>query len=158
MEGQFRQDLYYRLNVVRLNIPPLRSRSSDIPVLVSELMNRINEELQTTVTKISCKAIELLQNYSWPGNVRELENMLERAINLADMNYESSLTINHFPSLVEKTHLSEEETLTQAVESLEKQIIIKTLKKVGRNKTQAAKLLGIHSSALYRKLNKYDLE
>ena len=158
MEGQFRQDLYYRLNVVRLNIPPLRSRRSDIPVLVSELMNRINEELQTTVTKISCKAIELLQNYSWPGNVRELENMLERAINLADMNYESSLTINHFPSLVEKTHLSEEETLTQAVESLEKQIIIKTLKKVGGNKTQAAKLLGIHSSALYRKLDKYDLE
>ena len=158
MEGQFRQDLYYRLNVVRLNIPPLRSRRSDIPVLVSELMNRINEELQTNVTKISCKAIELLQNYTWPGNVRELENMLERAINLADMNHESSLTISHFPSLVEKTCLSEKETLPQAVESLEKQIIIKTLKKVNGNKTQAAKLLGIHSSALYRKLSKYDLE
>jgi PAS domain S-box-containing protein len=158
MEGQFRQDLYYRLNVVRLNIPPLRSRRSDIPVLVSELMNRINDELQTNVTKISCKAIELLQNYAWPGNVRELENMLERAINLADMNHESSLTINHFPSLVEKTQLSEEETLTQAVESLEKRSIIKALKKVNGNKTQAAKLLGIHSSALYRKLDKYDLE
>ncbi len=158
MEGQFRQDLYYRLNVVRLNIPPLRTRRSDIPLLVSDLMNRINEELQTNVTKISCKATELLQNYAWPGNVRELENILERAINLADMNHESSLTISHFPSLVEKTQLSEEKTLPQAVESLEKQIIIKALKKVNGNKTQAAKILGIHSSALYRKLNKYDLE
>jgi len=158
MEGQFRQDLYYRLNVVRLNIPPLRSRRSDIPLLVSDLMNRINEELQTNVTKISCKATELLQNYAWPGNVRELENMLERAINLADMNHESSLTISHFPSLIEKTCLSDKETLPQAVESLEKQIIIKALKKVNGNKTQAAKLLGIHSSALYRKLDKYDLE
>lgn len=158
MEGQFRQDLYYRLNVVRLNIPPLRTRRSDIPLLVSDLMNRINEELQTNVTKISCKATELLQNYAWPGNVRELENILERAINLTDMNHESSLTISHFPSLVEKTQLSEEKTLPQAVESLEKQIIIKALKKVNGNKTQAAKILGIHSSALYRKLNKYDLE
>ena len=158
LNREFRQDLYYRLNVVRLSIPPLRKRTSDIPVLVSELIKRINNQLNTNVSKISYKAMELLQSYSWPGNVRELENMVERAINLADMNREDSLTIKNFPSLVENTYFNHQRTLPEAIESVEKQIIIKALKSAGGNKTQTAKILGIHSSALYRKLNKYGLE
>jgi transcriptional regulator with PAS, ATPase and Fis domain len=155
--NEFRQDLYYRLNVVRLDIPPLRKRSSDIPILVNKLINRINKELGTHIFVISNKAIELLLGYSWPGNVRELENILERAINLACMDHDSSLTLKHFPSLVEQTSFNKLETLPEAVENLEKQVISNALEKTGGNKTLAAQMLGIHSSALYRKLNKYML-
>ncbi|MDD4171640.1 MAG: sigma 54-interacting transcriptional regulator, partial [Syntrophomonas sp.] len=99
----FRQDLYYRLNVVRLNIPPLRKRKRDIPLLTTNLLTRINQDLNTNITGISDQAQALLEDYSWPGNVRELENLLERAVNMANMNHEDFLTIKHFPSLTEDT-------------------------------------------------------
>lgn len=155
---EFRQDLYYRLNVVRLNIPPLRRRTADIPVLVHELMRRINHQLNTDISKISYKALELLQGYTWPGNVRELENILERALNLADMHHDDSLTIKHFPSLVEKAYFNDKQTLPEAIENLEKKFISDALKKTGGNRIQTAKTLGIHTSALYRKLDKYQLK
>lgn len=158
VNNEFRQDLYYRLNVVRLNIPPLRKRTNDIPVLVSELIDRINSQLHTNISKISFKALELLQGYTWPGNVRELENIVERALNLADMHHDDSLTIKHFPSLVEKAYFNEKATLPEAIENLEKKIIIDALQKTGGNKIQTAKKLGIHTSALYRKLDKYQLK
>ncbi|MGI5920642.1 MAG: sigma 54-interacting transcriptional regulator [Syntrophomonadaceae bacterium] len=154
---EFRQDLYYRLNVVRLDVPPLRQRASDIPLLTKKLIQKINKNLGTNILTISPKAMELLLSHSWPGNVRELENILERAINLASMDHENSLTLKHFPSIMEQTSFNKVETLPDAVENLEKQIIVDVLKKTGGNKTLAAKLLGIHSSALYRKLNKYAL-
>ncbi|MEQ8173850.1 MAG: sigma 54-interacting transcriptional regulator [Syntrophomonadaceae bacterium] len=163
-EQKFRQDLYYRLNVVRISIPSLKERSDDIPLLVNKLIEKINSQLGINITKISYKAIELMQTYSWPGNVRELENLLERALNLADMNRENSLTIKHFPSLVEKTYLQDEQsvanqvTLPDAIEQLEKQIILQALEKTHGNKVHTAKMLGIHTSALYRKLEKYGLE
>lgn len=163
-EQKFRQDLYYRLNVVRINIPSLKERSDDIPLLVTKLIKKINSQLGIDITKVSYKAIELLQNYSWPGNVRELENLLERALNLADMNRENSLTIKHFPSLVEKAYLQADQleaspvTLPDAIEKLEKQIILQALDKTNGNKVHTAKLLGIHTSALYRKLEKYGIE
>ncbi|MEN6350503.1 MAG: sigma 54-interacting transcriptional regulator [Syntrophomonas sp.] len=163
-EQKFRQDLYYRLNVVRISIPSLKERSDDIPLLVTKLIEKINSQLGIDITKVSYKAIELLQNYSWPGNVRELENLLERALNLADMNRENSLTIKHFPSLVEKAYLQADQletspvTLPDAIEKLEKQIILQALEKTNGNKVHTAKLLGIHTSALYRKLEKYGIE
>jgi len=163
-DEKFRQDLYYRLNVVRLNIPPLRERTNDIPILVNALMFKINKRLGTKINKISFKTIELMQNYAWPGNVRELENLLERALNLADMNCENSITIKHFPILVEKSSLRDEEdaaypaTLPDAIEQLEKKIIFQALEKTNGNKVQTAKLLGIYTSALYRKLEKYGLD
>ncbi|MFA7077130.1 MAG: sigma 54-interacting transcriptional regulator [Syntrophomonas sp.] len=163
-DEKFRQDLYYRLNVVRMNIPPLRERADDIPLLVNALMFQINKRLDTKINKISYKAIELMQNYAWPGNVRELENLLERALNLADMNRENSITIKHFPILVEKVSFKDEEngsypaTLPDAIEQLEKKIIFQALEKTNGNKVQTAKLLGIYTSALYRKLEKYGLD
>lgn len=162
-DNKFRQDLYYRLNVVRINIPSLRERIDDIPFLVSALMSKINSELGTTVNKISYKTIELMQSYTWPGNVRELENLLERAINLADMNRENSITIKHFPVLVEQVYFGNEEdgnypaTLGDAIEQLEKKIIFQAMERTNGNKVRTAKLLGIHTSALYRKLEKYGL-
>ena len=163
-EGKFRQDLYYRLNVVRLNIPSLRERTEDIPQIVKNLMSKINTGAGTQIKSISHKAVELMQNYNWPGNVRELENLLERAVNLADMNRENSLTIKHFPFLVEKAYFEVEDIetaaapLQTAIEQLEKKIILQALEKSNGNKVQTAKILGIYTSALYRKLEKYGLD
>lgn len=163
-EQKFRQDLYYRLNVMRLTIPPLRERKDDLPLLVKMLVAKINDQLGISINKVSYKAIELLQNYTWPGNVRELENLLERAMNLADMNRENSITLKHFPSLVEKAYFqlsqikTNPSTLPDAIEQLEKQIIEQALETTGGNKVQTARILGIHPSALYRKLDKYGLE
>ncbi len=163
-EQKFRQDLFYRLNVVRLDIPPLKERSEDIPLLVNTLIRKINSKLGTDIKKVSHKAIQLMQNYDWPGNIRELENLLERAINMADMNRESNITIKHFPLLVENTYFNDEPsavdslTLPNAVEQLEKQLIIQAMEKNGGNKVHTARVLGIHTSALYRKLGKYGLD
>ncbi len=162
-EQKFRQDLFYRLNVVTLNIPPLRDRNEDIPPLVDTLVKKINDKLGTSIKKVSNKVIELMQNYSWPGNIRELENLLERAINLADMNRENIITVKHFPHLAENAYSPSSQdnanpaTLSESLERLEKQIIIQALGKTNGNKVQAAKMLGIYTSALYRKLAKYGL-
>jgi len=161
---EFRQDLYYRLNVVRLSIPPLRKRPEDVLLIARDLIDRINLDLKTNILGISDPARELLQNYSWPGNVRELENLLEMAVNLADMKRDDYLSLNHFPSLLEgigsdhDTSPEDAVNLPEAIENLEKQFINQALIKSGGNRAQTAKILGIHSSALYRKLSKYGLE
>jgi len=162
-ENQFRGDLYYRLNVVRLDIPSLCDRMEDLPLLVENLINRINQKLGTNVSRLSPQAFELLQNYSWPGNVRELENLLERAINLAFMNQENCLGMPHFPSLMKSSLVERlqmefrQEGMTTTLQNLEKEMIIQALSKTGGNKNRSAKSLGIHISALYRKLDKYGL-
>ncbi|WP_235811130.1 sigma 54-interacting transcriptional regulator [Syntrophomonas wolfei] len=165
---EFREDLYYRLNVVGLNIPPLRRRMDDIPLLVNDLIHRINQCLKTDISGIEPEAIDLLREYSWPGNVRELENLLERAINLAVMRREQVIRAEHFPSLDQKNKDKKfakieilddgQSSLPQIIEKIEKQMIIQYLQESGGNKQQTAKMLGIHSSALYRKLGKYGLE
>ncbi|MGS0765722.1 sigma 54-interacting transcriptional regulator [Syntrophomonas curvata] len=162
-EKKFREDLYYRLNVVRLDIPPLRRRMADLPMLVKNLMFRLNRTLETNVYSISEQAIDLLMQYSWPGNVRELENLLERAINLAFINQEKCLGVKHFPSLAEHVYvdiapvLAEPKSLPETIENVEKEMIVQALAKTNGNKIQAAKLLGIYTSALYRKVGKYGL-
>ncbi|MEN6460174.1 MAG: sigma 54-interacting transcriptional regulator [Syntrophomonas sp.] len=160
-EGQFREDLYYRLNVVRLDLPPLRNRMEDLPLLVDNLIYRINQKLGTNINSVSEQAMQQLESYEWPGNVRELENILERAVNLAFMNQDSILNITHFSSLF-KSSLAErvqlelkESTLPNTLERIEKEMIDQALAKTGGNKNKAAKMLGIHISALYRKLEKY---
>ncbi len=159
---EFREDLYYRLNVVRLNLPPLRKRLADLPLLIEDLMSRINRRLDTNAESVSEEAVKLLHNYSWPGNVRELENLLERAMNLAVLKRETKLTPDLFPSLFEGTvsevkHDDEIDHLGDAVEKLEKETIERVLEKTGYNKTRAAKMLGLNKSVLYRKMRKYGL-
>lgn len=165
---EFREDLYYRLNVVRLNIPPLRNRLEDLPWLVEDLIARISNCLNTSPRQVDPEALKILREYTWPGNVRELENLLERAINLANMSDASSITEEHFPSLLEssgdrkysKIEILDngQTTLPDLIEKIEKQMIIQVLQETGGNRAQTAKTLGIHSSALYRKLSKYGLE
>jgi len=158
----FREDLYYRLNVVRLSLPPLRDRMEDIPVLITVLMKRINAALGAQVKGVSEQALALLTRYSWPGNVRELENLLERAANLACFNGEGILDIQHFPSLNHLDALSAKRkasdyNLNQAIEELEKEMIINALSATENNKARAAQLMGLNKSVFYRKLKKYEL-
>lgn len=161
-QGLFREDLYYRLNVVNLEIPPLRERLDDIPPLVQKLLPKINQRLGTQVKDASEEAFHLLQSYHWPGNVRELENLLERAINLADLHNETRLTPSHFPTLRETrdqkaSESKDEPDLATAVARFEKRAIQKALEQTNHNRGQAARILGLHRSALYRKLKKYEL-
>ena len=157
-EGKFREDLYYRLNVVSLMLPSLRDRIDDIPLLTEFFIKKLNRQLLANIEGIDVEALKLLEKYYWPGNIRELENLLERAINLALLECEKRLVPNHFPTLQNnkiesKTTLS----LNEAVENLEYQLIMKTLHSNNNNKTLTARMLDIHPSVLYRKLKKYNL-
>ncbi|PKM76396.1 MAG: sigma-54-dependent Fis family transcriptional regulator [Firmicutes bacterium HGW-Firmicutes-15] len=166
-KGKFREDLYYRLNVVTLNVPSLRKRPEDIYLLISYLLPKLNQRLHTQIEKVSKEALKLLCTYDWPGNVRELENLLERAINLADLNQDSCLSPEYFPSLtrlVAKPVLGIEpvgdenvDNLGEAVEKMEEETIRRVLEKTHNNKAQTAKILGLNKSVLYRKLKKYNL-
>jgi transcriptional regulator with PAS, ATPase and Fis domain len=161
-KGKFREDLYYRLNVVTLNVPSLRRRPQDIDLLVNYLLPKLNQRMHTQVEKASSEAVQLLCSYDWPGNVRELENLLERAINLADLNQETCLTTEHFPSLSRLVVPMSQghggvDNLGEAVEQVEKETICRVLQKTSNNKAQTAKLLGLNKSVLYRKLSKYGL-
>ncbi len=160
--NEFRGDLYYRLNVVRLNLPPLRERIEDIPLLVDYLMAGINTRLKAHVPHISEEALQMLQSYNWPGNVRELQNLLERAINLASLKQADHLDGQHFPSLVDEALLpvvneKRSTTLSVSVQRLEKELIEQMLKSTNYNKAQTAKELGLNKSVLYSKMRKYGL-
>jgi PAS domain S-box-containing protein len=155
-EGQFRSDLFYRLNVVGLNIPPLRERSEDITVLAEYLINKISERDGILVQGISTEAIDALKKYNWPGNVRELENVLERAVNFLDT--DRMIKLKQLDMKV--TGKCAEEyvgTLKEITETVEKNAIITTLRRLGGKKTLAAKELGISRTSLYEKLEKYGL-
>ncbi len=156
----FREDLYYRLNVVSLRIPPLRDRREDIPDLANALKNKLTKRLGIYVEGISDEAIEYLQNYSWPGNIRELENVIERAINMLS----SDLVIKpeHLPKRITKNKLKNKFTgnkkLKAVLEEVEKEMIIESLNKNKGNKNKTAKSLGISRVNLYKKLEKYKIK
>jgi len=162
-ENQFRQDLYYRLNIFTLNIPPLRERVEDIPVLCEMLLKKINNQVEHWVEGITPEALALLMQYNWPGNVRELENVLERTINLMDD--EIMIAPEHLPHIVKKATKSKDETTLEAnshdladiKEDAEKQAIMRALTAAGGNKSKAARILGIHRSGFYQKMQKYGL-
>lgn len=158
-EGRFREDLYYRLNVVTLMLPPLRDRTDDIEPLVNHLIPKLNDKLNTSIEGINPDALDMLINYHWPGNIRELENLLERAINLAHLDEVPFLLPEHFPTLLRRKAIPEKQpaTLNAAVESLEYQLIMSTLRSNNYNKSITAKQLDIHPSVLYRKLKKYNI-
>jgi two-component system response regulator AtoC len=161
-EGRFRDDLFYRLNVVPVHIPPLRERKEDIPLLVTHFIKKQSQSLGKNVTRIDPKALEVLINYKWYGNVRELENTIERAIVLADgENIELQnlpLNIQNFQERVEVTSLSEEEySIKRASKALETTLIRRALKKTKGNHTHAARLLEISHRALLYKIKDYGI-
>jgi len=161
-KGQFRDDLFYRLNVIPIHIPPLRERKEDIPLLVQHIINRLNIKLKKNVTSLPDEIMKKLCEYSFPGNVRELENMLERAfiISGSDM-----LNIQHFPMLNNISNISElknqpfnlKEAVKQAKKEVEKKIIEKTLKQTNWNRLKAAKILGVDYKTLRNKLKELNI-
>ncbi|ULT55589.1 sigma-54-dependent Fis family transcriptional regulator [Neobacillus drentensis] len=167
--GTFREDLYYRLNRMPIQIPPLRKRKEEIPVLCSRLIEKINRDYGRNVEGVTKKALTQLMQYDWPGNVRELENILGRAIIF--MNYSDTLIdVHHLPELRNKTFTFDssgmnsavpvhvERTLPEMVDEYEARIIRETLLRLKGNKTLTAKTLGLSVRNLYYKLDKFNLE
>lgn len=158
-EGRFREDLYYRLNVVEIHVPPLRARGNDILLLAQHFLQEIGQRMDKRVEGISSEAAKKLLDYDWPGNVRELENAIERAVTLTQFD---QITVNDLPDRVRKhesTRISPVDVDAGQVltlQELEKRYIERVLKAVGDNKTRAAKLLGLDRRTLYRKLERYE--
>jgi DNA-binding NtrC family response regulator len=156
--GQFRQDLYFRLNVVSLHMPPLSERRDDIPLLSYYFLKRYAALMKKEITEVSEDAMELLLNYDFPGNVRELENIIERGVALSTG---GSIEVVHLPEDLRTLSIRTFRKKDGKIPSLEDQELayIKwVLKEVGGNKTTAAQILGIDRVSLWRKLKKYGLE
>lgn len=166
-QGTFREDLYYRLNRMPIQIPPLRRRIEDIPALCSRLIQKINQDYGRNVEGVSNLSIDRLINYDWPGNVRELENILGRAI-IFMKNYETIIDESHLPDLKAVTHhkiadnktsnFGDSQSLSLIMERYEESIIRQMLREHGGNKTKTAKALAVSVRNLYYKLEKYGLE
>ncbi|NLX61951.1 MAG: sigma 54-interacting transcriptional regulator [Tissierellia bacterium] len=155
--GLFRLDLYYRLSVVTLRIPPLRGRKEDIPILSKYLIDKISKKNNIKVDGISEDALEYLKKYDWPGNVRDLENIIERAVNVLDG--ETIITSKHLPSKIRgimKNKVVRE--LKEVIEEAERQAIIDSLIICKGNRTLAAETLGISRTSLYEKMAKYNIK
>ncbi|MEG6523679.1 sigma-54 interaction domain-containing protein [Desulfotomaculum sp. 1211_IL3151] len=158
-QGTFREDLYYRLNVISLKLPSLRERQEDIPLLVNYFIGKLNQKLKCSVAGFTKEAMLLLVKHHWPGNIRELENTLERIFILAE---DKTIAVDHLPlSLkVKKRHAIQPKNLTldELINQTEKRIILDTLSSVKDDRIAAAGLLGIHLSSLYRKMKKHGIK
>lgn len=155
-KGKFRGDLFYRLNVVTVNIPPLRKRQGDIEILARHLIDKICNSMGRYVEGISEKAVVFLNSYQWPGNIRELENVIERAINI--IGQEIIIQPKHLPEEITGNFSTKEiKSLKERVEEIEKQTIIEAIEAVMGNKAKAARLLNISRASLYEKIEKYHL-
>jgi transcriptional regulator with PAS, ATPase and Fis domain len=151
-EGKFREDLYYRLNVVNINMPPLRDRPEDIALLASNYINLLNTQKGYRIKGITKDTMQLLKKYHWPGNVRELENVIEASMALADSEVIGSKNLPAFllANSSDSTHFYQiPDNLT--LQEIEEKIIEQTLMNTNGNKTQAAKRLGISLRTLQRK-------
>ncbi|WP_136805633.1 sigma-54-dependent transcriptional regulator [Desulfosediminicola flagellatus] len=156
--GNFREDLYYRLNVVMLEVPPLRTRAGDIPLLVNHFVRKFAEKNRRSVQSVIPECMEALNSYPWPGNVRELENAIERGIILMRGD---QLTQKSLPLSVQnykRQSAPEADTEPASLYEAEKRLVIETLAKTEGNKSEAARRLGITRKTLQNKLNKYDEE
>ena len=155
-EGTFRDDLYFRLNVISMRIPPLRERQEDIPMLVDALVKKVSENPYIKATKVSPRAMEYIKKYSWPGNVRELENVIEHAANFVDE--AGIIQLKHLPSNISgMTEKPETKGLKALLAETERQAIIDALIKHSGNRVKAAKALGLSRTSLYEKMDKHDI-
>ena len=155
--GTFREDLYYRLNVVTLLVPPLRQRGGDIELLVNHFISIFADKNRRRVESVTPSCLELLKVYSWPGNVRELENAIERGVIL--MRGEQ-LTEQSLPLAIQKFGNKPDvssNTKPSSLQDAEKALIIQTLQETGGNKSEAARRLGITRKTLQNKLQKYGI-
>jgi DNA-binding NtrC family response regulator len=168
-DGNFREDLYYRLNVVNIHLPPLRDRPEDIPLLLDHFLKLAAEENGKKLQGFTSEAVKVLTAYNWPGNVRELRNCVERMVVMARG---TKLSLNDVPADISQAisrdlHAGEDEgapdeprleTPSLDMDTQERNLIIRALKKTGGNRTEAASILGISRRTLHRKLNTYGLQ
>lgn len=152
-DGSFREDLYYRLNVVSIFLPPLRQRKEDIPLLASYFFKKYSRKNSRNIRGISSSAMTLLKGYDWPGNVRELENVIERALALASNNI---ILPQHLPSHLdkEKREMSDFFSIDFSLDDLEKILIENALKGANWDQKKAAEKLGMHRNTLHYKIKK----
>ncbi|KYF93443.1 Fis family transcriptional regulator [Sorangium cellulosum] len=159
-ERRFREDLYYRINVVHVDLPPLRSRGADVLLLAQRFLERFATLKERPIKGLSAPAAEKLVAYAWPGNVRELQNCIERAVALARFD---QITVDDLPEKIRtyrRSHVlvsSDDPTELVPMEEVERRYILRVLEVVGGNKSQAAHILGFDRATLYRKLERYGL-
>ncbi|WP_078427448.1 sigma 54-interacting transcriptional regulator [Alkalihalobacterium alkalinitrilicum] len=176
-DGEFREDLYYRIDVVHLELPSLKDRTNDLPLLCDHLIKKLNKKLNKNIIGITPSTLSLLQAYDWPGNIRQLENVLERAMNMgitswiethhlpdeiqqhkADFEVENRVEIVNDKEEIEIQFNSKRiENNSLSLEEVEKRMIIDTLRETENNRSEAAKVLGISRSGLYKKIQKYKI-
>jgi len=165
-DGQFREDLYYRLKVIPIVIPPLRERRSDIPLLIHHFMENISKSKKKKIKVMSKEIVKAFMEYDWPGNVRELENILERMIILAE---DDELTLQDLPDKIIEKHHSEEDdlepeipeegfSLNNAINEYERLLIVRALEKADWVKNRAAKILNMNRTTLVEKIKKQGIE
>jgi len=152
-KGTFREDLYYRLNVIPIFVPPLRERKDDIPLLVSHFLQKFSQERGKEIKSFSPEVMEILLAHSWPGNVRELENVIDHAIIIAK---QDKILTKDLPQFLLQKPLPTQELTT--LQDYEKNLILKTLKETNWNKHKASKRLNINRSTFYGKMKRYGLE
>jgi transcriptional regulator with PAS, ATPase and Fis domain len=164
-QGKFRQDLYYRLNVIPIRVPPLRERKSDIPLLGHHFLNHFNRSKKRKIQGIHNEALNRLMEYHWPGNVRELENIIERIVILTN---NDSITVQDLPEKIQSLSQDEQAplfeipeegmSLDNALNEFEKRLILQALNKTGWIKNKAAQLLNLNRTTLIEKIKRQNLQ
>lgn len=164
-KGDFREDLYWRLAVLSLHLPPLKEREGDIPLLCEHFIQKFNKELNKDIKNISKQALEFLKKYTWPGNIRELESIIYEAIVMSETQHieEANLPMRVKGNKLEddepfESGKSLNETVIKLTEKVERKIIEKTLREAGWNKTKTAQKLGFSRKTLYNKMTKYSIQ
>ena len=158
-EGKLREDLFYRLNVFAIPLPPLRERPDDVPLLAQRFVKEFNAKHRTSIEGISDQAAEELKKYPWPGNVRELRNIIERAVVLTKTDWREHTVL---PPYIRSSNTSDQRIVleigTTTMADAERELIIRTLERTGNNKAEAARQLGVDVKTIYNKLKAYNIE
>ena len=158
-EGRFREDLFYRLNVIPIHMPPLRKRRDDIPLLINHFLDKYSEQAKKKIEAVSPEALKILTGYPWPGNVRELQNVVERAVILTNRNV---IGPEDLPSTIQEGKTSPpdvgEDFKEITLEKLEEVHILRVLENCGWNQKKASEILGVSTTTLWRKLKSYGIE
>ena len=160
-EGKFREDLYYRLNVVPVEIPPLRERSEDIPLLANHFLVKYNQKFNKKIKGFSYDTMKYLTQYKWPGNVRELQNIIERLVVLGKeevISHESLPLDIVIGEMENKTDfVREDDTLLNASDEFQRQLILNALEKAKWNRRKAAQILGIHYNTILKNIKRLNI-
>lgn len=159
-DGRLREDLYYRINVLNIKLPPLRDRKGDVPLLVKAIVEKFNHRFGRSVKGVTEGALDLLARHSWPGNIRELQNAVERCFAVAGLEVIDKKHIQISSAATTKAAVANPSAGAEglSLNEAEKKLILDALEKTGNNKLKAARLLGIHRSRLYKKLERYGID